>query len=117
MVNAAIILGEIKNKIVELSDKVDDKAIEDISQKLAKCSWKILTIGTGKSGIIANEISSLLSTSGTVSFTINPLSALHGEIGTIENGDALIIFSKSGETSEIVRLLSYLKKRICTLCL
>lgn len=38
MVNAAIILGEIKNKIVELSDKVDDKAIEDISQKLAKCS-------------------------------------------------------------------------------
>ena len=104
------ILNEISENISNITTGIDIDQIDKCIDMLSKCNGNIITIGTGKSGIIAHEISSLFATSGSVSFNISPLDAMHGEIGSIRDGDAVIIFSKSGNTNEIARLMKYISK-------
>lgn len=66
---------------------------------------KILTSGVGKSGIVAKKIASTLSSTGTPSFYLNPVNALHGDLGIADPGDILVALSNSGETEEILNLV------------
>ncbi len=102
------ILYEISSNISNTTSTINVEQIDKCIDMLSRCKGNIITIGTGKSGIIAHEISSLFATSGSVSFNISPLDAMHGEIGSIRAGDAVIIFSKSGNTNEIARLMKYI---------
>ena len=63
--------------------------------------------GVGKSGLIARKISATFSSVGIPSFFCDPAQALHGDMGQIEKKDILIIFSYSGNTSELTKMLKY----------
>ena len=63
--------------------------------------------GIGKSGLIARKISATFSSVGIPSFFCDPAQALHGDMGQIEKKDILIIFSYSGNTSELTNMLKY----------
>ena len=57
--------------------------------------------------MIARKISSTLSSVGVSSFYLNPSEANHGDLGKVDKQDLLLIFSYSGNTSEISGLLKY----------
>ncbi len=105
----------IKREIIALNrtlNKIDsnfDKACEILSN----VSGKVITIGLGKSGYIAMKMSGTLSSTGTPSIFIHAAEALHGDMGAIKKNDVIIIYSKSGETNEIIKLLPLLKILKC----
>lgn len=99
---AAIQISELR-KINKIFDQSFVKAVELI----ANCKGKVIAAGVGKSGLIARKISSTLSSAGISSFFLNPSEANHGDLGQIDKRDLLLIFSYSGNTSEIVNVLRY----------
>ena len=99
---AAVQISELR-KINKIFDQSFVKAVELI----ANCKGKVIAAGVGKSGLIARKISSTLSSVGISSFFLNPSEANHGDLGQIDKRDLLLIFSYSGNTSEIVNVLRY----------
>tara|TARA_B100000902_G_C27248981_1_gene884188 strand:- start:386 stop:1354 length:969 start_codon:yes stop_codon:yes gene_type:complete len=104
--------------------KIESKGLEKLAKslssdfnlvcdKLFKTRGKIITLGIGKSGHIAKKVSATLSSTGSPSSFINAGEALHGDIGGINKIDSVIIFSHSGESEEIIRLIPFLKKVGC----
>jgi arabinose-5-phosphate isomerase len=77
---------------------------------LFACKGRVVVTGMGKSGLIGRKISATLSSTGTPSFFLHPADALHGDLGMLARGDALLAISYSGETPEILNLLETLKR-------
>ena len=74
---------------------------------ILNCKGKVIFAGVGKSGLIARKLSATFSSVGIPSFFCDPAQALHGDMGQIERKDILIIFSYSGNTSELNNMLKY----------
>ena len=72
---------------------------------LYRCRASAITMGMGKAGLIAQKIAATLASTGTRSQFLHPAEAVHGDLGRIHGDDVMLIFSQSGETEEIVRLL------------
>ena len=83
-----------------------DKSFEVLCDKVIQCDGKIVIMGVGKSGHIAQKISATLSSTGTPSIFIHPTEAAHGDMGLIIKKDIVCLISNSGETDEIVNILS-----------
>lgn len=75
------------------------------------CPTRLVITGIGKSGIIGQKISATLNSTGTPSFFLHPVEALHGDLGMVAETDVVVAISYSGETTELIGLLSNLKKR------
>jgi arabinose-5-phosphate isomerase len=90
---------------------LDRESVERAIKLLFDCDSKIVVIGVGKSGIIANKIADTMTSTGTVAVFLHPTDALHGGLGVITRGDCVIALSNSGETDEILALLPALKTR------
>jgi arabinose-5-phosphate isomerase len=114
--------SSIHEKVVELlrleaaaiersSAVVDPKAVETAVRLLRECVGKVIVLGIGKSGVIAQKIAQTLTSTGTAAVFVHPSDALHGSLGMICEGDVAIAISNSGETDEIVLLLAAMKKR------
>lgn len=99
---AAIQISELK-KINKIFNKSFVKAVDLIEN----CKGKVITAGIGKSGLIARKVSATLSSVGVSSFFLNPSEANHGDLGQIDKRDLLLVFSYSGNTSEIENMLRY----------
>ncbi len=76
---------------------------------LKNCSGKIIVTGVGKSGIIGHKISATLASTGSPSVFINANEALHGDLGVLAAGDAVLMVSKSGTTMELIKMLPRIK--------
>ena len=87
--------------------KIFNKSFVDAVDAILNCRGKIILAGIGKSGIIARKISATFSSVGIPSFFCDPAQALHGDMGQIEKKDILLIFSYSGNTSELNNMLRY----------
>jgi arabinose-5-phosphate isomerase len=87
-----------------------DGSFERAVEVLFACKGRVVVSGMGKSGLIGRKISATLSSTGTPSFFLHPAEALHGDLGMLARGDALLAVSYGGETEEIVRLLEALKR-------
>ena len=77
---------------------------------IVDCRASVLCSGVGKAGHIARKISATFASTGTPSHFLSPADAVHGDLGAVRKGDVVIIFSSSGESDEIVRMLSIVKK-------
>jgi len=88
-------------------NKLLNKSFIKTVNLIGNCKGKIICAGIGKSGIIAKKISATLSSVGVSSFFLNPSEANHGDLGQIDKRDMLLIFSYSGNTSEILNMLKY----------
>ena len=108
----------VAKKVLEIESKALAKQIDHIDQAFVdacelclECSGKLIVMGLGKSGHIADKIAATLSSTGTPSYFIHPSEAIHGDLGMIDEKDIVLIFSYSGETEEIISLLPYLRKK------
>ena len=97
--------------IAQTAGRLQGDEIERVVQLLAACKGKIVILGVGKSGIIAQKIAATMTSTGTGALYLHPSDALHGGIGIINADDAVMILSNSGETDEIIEMLPYLKRR------
>ncbi len=77
---------------------------------MADCRGRVIVTGMGKPGFIARKIAATLASTGTPSLYLHPAEAIHGDLGMVKKEDLVIAISNSGETEEIVRMLSTLKK-------
>ena len=73
------------------------------------CTGKIIVMGLGKSGHIADKIAATFASTGTSAFFIHPSEAIHGDLGMIDKEDVVLVLSNSGETEEIVSLIPVIK--------
>ena len=71
---------------------------------------KIIVVGVGKSGLVGNKIAATLTSTGAPSVVLDSMNAMHGDLGIVQDGDACIAMSFSGETSELLTLLPFLKR-------
>lgn len=97
--------------IARTTTRLDQKQVELVLDFLLLCKGKVVIVGMGKSGIIAQKIAATMTSTGTAALPLHPSDALHGGIGIVSNDDVVIVLSNSGETDEIVAMLPYLKHR------
>ena len=79
---------------------------------IMECPSRLVITGIGKSGIIGQKISATLNSTGTPSFFLHPVEAMHGDLGMLSPSDVVLAISYSGETVELNGLLASLRKRV-----
>ncbi len=87
-----------------------DEAFERAVDTLLACKARVVVTGMGKSGLIGRKIAATFSSTGTPSLFLHPAEALHGDLGMLTAGDAVVAVSYGGETEEIVALLATIKR-------
>ena len=97
------------DSIKSISNQLD-KSFTTLCEKVINSKGKFVIMGVGKSGHIAQKISATLSSTGTPSIFIHPTEAAHGDMGLIDKKDIVLLISNSGETDEIINILSSLKR-------
>lgn len=97
--------------IAQSAARLDRSTVERAIELLVSCKGKVVLIGVGKSGVIAQKIAATMTSTGTAAIFLHPSDALHGGIGIVASKDIVITLSNSGETDEIIALLPYLKQR------
>ena len=101
--------------------QIEAQAIQDVLARLNAsfekavdilfdCKGRVAVSGMGKSGLIGRKISATFSSTGTPSFFLHPAEALHGDLGMLARGDAMLAVSYGGETQELIQLLEALKR-------
>lgn len=73
-------------------------------------SGRIVLSGMGKSGLVAQKISSTFVSTGSPSLFMHPAEAMHGDLGMVIPGDSVLLLSNSGESEEILRILPSLSR-------
>src|SRR5687767_7028482 len=110
----AHVLGVLRlesDAIARTADALPEDQVHRVVDLLAQCQGKIVIIGVGKSGIIAQKIAATMTSTGSAALHLHPSDALHGGSGIINADDVVMILSNSGETDEIIELLPALKRR------
>ena len=97
--------------IGKAASRLQASDIDPVMALLTKCKGKVVLLGVGKSGIIAQKIAATMTSSGTAAVHLHPSDALHGGLGIVTADDVVIMLSNSGETAELLELLPYLKRR------
>lgn len=95
-----------------MSDRLDDRFARaiDILKGVLDRRGKIVVVGVGKSGNIGHKIAATLNSTGATAVVLNSQNALHGDLGLLSDGDAVIALSYSGETRELLDLLPFIKR-------
>jgi arabinose-5-phosphate isomerase len=70
----------------------------------------IIVTGMGKAGIVGQKIAATLASTGTPAHSMHPAEAVHGDLGRITARDVVLAISYSGETEEVIRLISSIRR-------
>jgi len=92
-------------------DNLDCDIVETLLQQLLGCSGHVICSGVGKSGIIAQKIATTMTSTGTPALYLSPTDAVHGDLGIVGCRDIVLLFSKSGESDELLNLVPYLRNK------
>ncbi len=87
-----------------------DQHFSDAVALILQCKGRVVVSGMGKSGHIGGKIASTLASTGTPAFFMNPAEASHGDLGMITSGDIVIALSNSGESDELLAIITPLKR-------
>jgi arabinose-5-phosphate isomerase len=90
--------------------RLGDEFVQAVESVQASNGRLVIT-GIGKSGLVGQKISATLNSTGTPSFFLHPVEAMHGDLGMVMASDVVLAISYSGETNELNGLLVSLKKR------
>lgn len=102
--------------------KIESKAISDIANYwdeecfgkavdiLSTCP-KIITCASGSSGIAAKKFSHSLCCIERNAQFLSPAEALHGGMGCIKKGDAVVMVSRGGKTAELLPIIDVCNKK------
>lgn len=103
---AKYILQQEIDGVQQLKNTIDENFIAVVDLLNSK-KGHVIVSGIGKPGHICKKISATMSSTGTPSFFLHPAEASHGDLGVISNNDVLLVLSFSGNTQELIPMLSY----------
>ncbi len=101
---------------------VESKAISDIIEYLDKDAFieavkilstcdKVITCASGSSGIAAKKFAHTLCCIERSGYFLSPAEAIHGGLGCVKKGDAVVIVSRGGKTAELLPIISVVNKK------
>lgn len=99
-----------QDAVAALKNRIDDNFTKACSLML-DCSGRVIVMGMGKSGHVANKIAATLASTGTPAHFVHPAEASHGDIGMITEQDVVLALSNSGTTEELLSILPVLKRK------
>lgn len=94
--------------IQKLIKSVDRNVVEktiDLLLAVKPQSHKVITAGCGTSGILAERVAHSMCVVEIPAFFLSPANAIHGGAGAIQKGDVVVLFSKGGNTKEIINYI------------
>ena len=109
--NLKVLFNKQRDYLNFFFDRINLEKTKKILDILENCKNNIIFTGIGKSGFIANKIANTMLSTGTKALYLPAQDALHGDIGIVTKDDIFVVFSKSGETKELLDLIFYVKKR------
>ncbi len=71
---------------------------------------KIVVTGVGKNIHIGEKIAATMASTGTTAMLLNPVQAMHGDLGMVTPRDIVLAISYSGESDEVIRLIPSLRR-------
>jgi len=107
-------LKEEAQAIAAAADRLQPEQVETALALLASCKArraKLVVTGVGKSGMVARKIAATFSSIGLTAVFLNPVDALHGDMGMVACDDLVMLLSNSGETEELLAILPHLRRR------
>jgi len=105
---------EVLSVEIEGIEAVRDRLGEEFERAVTiimDCPTRLVITGIGKSGIVGQKIAATMNSTGTPSFFLHPVEAMHGDLGMVTSSDVILAISYSGETAELNSLLANLKNR------
>jgi arabinose-5-phosphate isomerase len=107
---------KVAGRVIEEEIRGIERLKESLNQDFVRavnlilsCDGKVIVTGVGKSGHIARKIASTFASTGTPAHFLHPAEALHGDLGVIDKKDVVLAISNSGESSEVLSIVPYLK--------
>jgi arabinose-5-phosphate isomerase len=99
-------------ELKRLVDRLDNRFTQavDLLRTTMEAGNKVIVLGVGKSGQVGEKIAATLTSTGSPAVVLNPLNALHGDLGIVSAGDAVLALSYGGETAELLNILPALKR-------
>jgi arabinose-5-phosphate isomerase len=104
------ILATERAGLTEVINNLDEAFVKAV-ELILNTRGRVVVTGVGKSGLIGRKISATLSSTGTPSFFLHPVEALHGDLGMVISEDIVLAISYSGNTLEVCEIAAILKKR------
>ena len=102
---------QIEKECIEgLEKSFDEGALEKAVEILINAE-RIGTCGCGHSGIICQHLSHLLCCIERGAKFISPAEAVHGGMGFLQSGDAMVFASRGGKTKELLPIMEICKKK------
>lgn len=89
----------------------DPDRVAELAERIANRSGALFLLGVGKSGCVARKVVATLRSFGEQAYELPVGDLLHGDLGVVRPGDLLCVFSKSGETKELLHCLPFLRAR------
>lgn len=105
-------------QIQKLIDTLDRDVMEQIIELLITVKpngKKVITAGAGTSGATAVRVAHSLNVCEVPSFFCDPAYSVHGGAGAIQKGDVVILFSKGGNTLEVINYIPICKAKGATI--
>lgn len=98
--------------VAALRDQLGDDFLHLVDRCAAAvdAGGKIVLTGVGKSGYIGKKIAATLSSVGNPAIFMHPVEARHGDLGVLQKNDLLVALSYSGETEELLVVLTPAKR-------
>ena len=96
--------------VFALVDRINDQFEKAVSA-IISCKGRLVVLGVGKSGLIAQKIAATMASTGTPSQFVHPGDAFHGDLGMITKNDIVLIISNSGETHELVQIIPAIRNK------
>ncbi|MCI0341579.1 MAG: KpsF/GutQ family sugar-phosphate isomerase [Planctomycetales bacterium] len=104
------ILGMEAAAVGRVRERVGDAFVRMVRAVL-EGKGKVVVTGVGKSGLVAQKVAATLSSTGTPAVFLHPVEGLHGDLGVVQRGDVVLALSNSGESEEVLGLVSAAKER------
>ena len=109
---------ELAREVLQIEAEGIQAVLEQLGDEFARavdlimaCPSRLIVTGIGKSGLVGQKITATLNSTGTPSFFLHPVEAMHGDLGMVAPTDVILAISYSGETTELNTLLSSLGER------
>jgi len=94
--------------ILSLVDKINGNFTRAVNL-IFQCKGRVIITGIGKSGLIGRKIVATLTSTGTQALFLHPAEGIHGDLGIVTKEDILLAISNSGETRELIPIISSVK--------
>ncbi|MDA0282205.1 MAG: KpsF/GutQ family sugar-phosphate isomerase [Planctomycetota bacterium] len=103
------IIRDEATALTAMSSRLDTRFCEAV-ELLRECNGRVIVTGVGKAGLIGQKMTATLSSTGTRAQFLHPTEGVHGDLGCVSADDVVIVFSNSGETEEVCRMLPIIRQ-------